>query len=241
LAITLAASSLSAVLLIWGAAIWESKSLPIATAEQVLTAAGFGLDEVDVSGHRFTPDSDVFDSLDLANVKTMIALDTARVQARLERLPWVSTATLTRNFPGRISVTLTERAAYAVWINGSGAVLVDKTGRELSAIRPADMPHLPRISGIGAPQAAGSLYQMLANYPTVAGRLQLATRLDGRRWSLTLANGVQVELPSEGEATALAGALQDAPEVLDAPRTIVDLRSSTRIAVSPAGLPAGAP
>ncbi len=218
---------------------WQSKLFPTATAEQLLTVAGFGIDEVTVSGHRFTPDSDVFDSLDLTNVKTMIALDTARVQARLERLPWIATATLTRNFPGRVSVVVTERSASAVWINDASAMLVDETGRQLSAIRPSDMPHLPRISGAGAPQAAGNLFQMLANYPTVAGRLQLATRVDGRRWSLTLTGGIQVELPSEGEATALAGVLQEAPEVLEAPKTVVDLRSKTRIAVSPSGLPAG--
>lgn len=206
-------------------------------AEQLLTAAGFGIDEVAVSGHRFTPDSDIFDALDLANVKTMAALDGGRVQARLERLPWVATAALSRKYPGGIEVAITERTPFAVWLNGQNATLIDKTGRELSAIRASEMPALPRIAGTGAPEVAGALFEMLGRVPEIAGRLQLATRVTGRRWSLTLTGGVRLELPPEGEATALADLLGDARsrQLLEAANTNLDLRSRTRIAVSPAG------
>lgn len=211
--------------------------------DQVLTAAGFGIDEVAVSGHRFTPDSDIFDALDLPNVTTMAALQSAQVQARLRKLPWVANANITRVFPGRIDVTITERTPFAAWINGSTVVLVDTAGRELSAVRESDWPALPRIKGAGAPEAASALFQMLANVPDIGPRLQLATRITERRWQLELTNGVRLDLPPEGEATALASLLADktAATWLDKPNTVVDLRSPTRIAARPLAAVAGGP
>jgi hypothetical protein len=36
--------------------------------DRVATALGFGIDQVSLTGHKFTADSDLFDALDLANV-----------------------------------------------------------------------------------------------------------------------------------------------------------------------------
>lgn len=211
--------------------------------DQVMTAAGFGIDEVAVSGHRFTADSDIFDALDLANTTTMPALQSAQVQARLRKLPWVANASITRVFPGRIDVTVTERTPFAAWSNGSATVLVDITGRELSAVRDADWPNLPRIKGAGAPEAANALFQMLASVPEISQRVQLATRITQRRWQLQLTNGVLLELPPEGEANSLASLLADGTATvwLDKSNTIIDLRSPTRIAARPYAPPVGGP
>ena len=211
--------------------------------DQVLTAAGFGIDEVTVSGHRFTADSDIFDALDLPNIANMAALQNAQVQSRLRKLPWIATASITRVYPGRIDVVVTERSPFAAWSNGSSTILVDATGRELSAVRETDWSNLPRIKGAGAPESANALFQMLANVPEIAPRLQLATRITQRRWQLQLTNGVRLELPPEGEASALASLLADksANSWLDKPNTILDLRSPTRIAARTSPPPPGGP
>ncbi|MEQ1698001.1 MAG: cell division protein FtsQ/DivIB [Hyphomicrobiaceae bacterium] len=215
--------------------------------DQVLDAAGFGIGEVTVSGHRFTADSDIFDTLDLPNVTTMAALQSGQVQARLRKLPWIETASITRVFPGRIAVAVTERTPFAAWKNGSTTVLVDATGRQLSAVRDTDWPNLPRIQGAGAPEAASALFQMIANVPEIGPRVQVATRITGRRWQLQLTNGVRLELPPEGEATALASLLanKSASSWLDTPNTGIDLRSPTRIAarfaVTESAPPTGVP
>ena len=205
--------------------------------DEVAIAAGLGIDEVSVAGHRFTADSDIFDALDLANVRTMAALNSRAVQARIERLPWVATATISRVFPGRIDVAVTERSPSAVWLNGTGATLVDDTGRLLSAVPPAHAPSLLRLSGEGAPAAAKALLATLAHYPDINARLERATRVTGRRWSLDLTDGLRLELPPEGEATALAALMGDPSSraLLETKNTIVDLRSRREIATRPAG------
>jgi cell division protein FtsQ len=200
--------------------------------EHALIQAGFGVDEVSVTGHRFTADSDIFDALDLPNVKTMIALDPSRVQARLQRLPWVASATISRIYPGRAHVQVTEREAFALWVRETNAMLIDSAGRTLSAVNPDDAPSLPRIAGEGAPDAAPALLATLAHFPAIASRLILSQRVTSRRWALVLTNGVQLELPSEGEATALADLLKDEAglALLTRANIVIDLRSRSQIA-----------
>lgn len=202
------------------------------TIELALIQAGFGIDEVSVTGHRFTADSDIFDALDLANVKTMPALDPTRVQARLQRLPWVASATISRIYPSRAHVHVTEREAVALWVRDTNAMLIDSAGRTLSVIPPDDAPSLPRIAGEGAPEAAPALFATLAHFPVVASRLTLSQRVTSRRWTLHLTDGVQLELPSEGEATALADLLKDDAglALLARANIVIDLRSRSQIA-----------
>jgi len=241
--------------LIGGAAVILGPSLIAATAaadgssrvDYALAAAGFGIDEVTVSGHRYTTDSDIFDALDLPNVTTMAALHSAQVQARLRRLPWIATANLTRVYPGRIAVTVTERSPFAAWTKDGTTILIDATGRELSPVRDSDWPALPRISGTGAPEHSASLFQMLSHFPELASRLRLAERIAARRWQLHLTNGVRLDLPSEGEATALANLLasKTATRYLGEPGTLIDVRSPSRFAARMAApvarLPVGGP
>jgi cell division protein FtsQ len=205
--------------------------------EYALIQTGFGIDEVSVTGHRFTADSDIFDALDLPNVKTMVALDPARVQARLQRLPWVASATISRIYPGRAHVQVTEREAFALWVRETNAMLIDSAGRTLSAVNPDDAPSLPRIAGEGAPEAAPALLATLAHFPAVLSRLTLSQRVTARRWALQLTHGVQLELPSEGEATALADLLKDEAglALLARPNIVIDLRSRSQIAWRIAG------
>ncbi|MFX8653074.1 hypothetical protein ABTM19_20325, partial [Acinetobacter baumannii] len=88
--------------------------------------------------------------------------------------------TITRVFPGRLDVSVTERKPTAVWMAGpSQAKLVDKAGRALQAIPMSQLPALPRIAGEGAPEAAPALFEMLARVPDVGGRVQMATRVTG--------------------------------------------------------------
>ena len=215
---------------------WTSAAYRIPTlVQQVSVAVGFGLDEVVVTGHRFTPDEDIFDALDLAHNPTMTALQLATAKVRIEKLPWIATITFTRVFPGRLDVRVSERRPKALWLGPKGLMLIDDTGRSLSPAVSSQWPTLPRVSGSGAADAAPTLLETLAHYPTLAERMELATRIDERRWRLTLKDDVVIELPSEGEATALA-AFDDstrAAPLVSQRSVIIDLRSKLRFAVRP--------
>jgi cell division protein FtsQ len=215
---------------------------PLMDRDQIANVLGFGIDQVSLTGHKFTADGDLFDALDLANVRTLASFDPAAIRSRFERLPWVQSAEITRIWPGQLAIRVTERQAYAIWQRTGGDYLIDRSGRVLSAIKAEANLELPRVSGEGANTQAATLLGQVERHREIASRLTSAERVGERRWSLTLAGGVTVHLPPDSEAAALAALVRD-PVLLAKSHqtgTIIDLRAPARVAVR-TGPPVGAP
>jgi len=102
-------------------------------------------------------------SLDLvtevAGIETgasLVGFDAGDRERRLESLPWVDTAKVTRSWSGKVSVELTERRAVAAVMREQDQwVLVDSKARVLTGVV-AKLPDLPRLSGVGAAGLPGT-------------------------------------------------------------------------------------
>ncbi len=213
---------------------------PVATLlpalDEVSYWAGLRIEQVALSGQRFTTDSDVFGAVDLPNSGSLITFDATAARERIEKLPWVKSASISRIYPASLDVRIVERRPSAMWLNGGREHLVDGSGRVLSTLKPGAKVGLPRLSGAGAPEQADALLELIVRFPKVAERFEMADRVGGRRWTLHLKDGVVVHLGSDREAEALA-ALSSPGELgnyLTARNIIVDLRVAGRIAVRPA-------
>jgi cell division protein FtsQ len=219
----------------------EAMSL-LPEADQVLFWTGLRIDQVALSGQRFTPDSDIFDALDLANARSLLTFHSNAARGRIEALPWIETASITREIPGSLEIRVTERKPTALWLHEGREILIDSSGRVLSALKPGTRVKLPRIAGEGAPEHAQALLELLARYPAIAERFEVAERVGARRWSLRFKNGVRVELGVDREAVAFAALLssEDLGKLLDGHDLIIDLRTRGRITVRAAGSEASA-
>lgn len=204
-------------------------------ADKILYWTGLRIDQVSVSGHRLTPDADIFDAIDLASVRSLLSLDSSAARQRIERLPWIKTATISRVFPASLKVHVTERKPAALWIRNARDYLIDETGRVLSAVRPGTHRGLPRVAGQGAESEAKALLDLVARYPIIAKRFEMAERVGARRWTLRLTNGVTVHLGADREARAFQAlsSLEDLGKLISGRDVIVDLRSRSRITVRP--------
>ncbi|MFZ4807850.1 MAG: cell division protein FtsQ/DivIB [Hyphomicrobiaceae bacterium] len=200
-------------------------------------AAGLSVDEVTVAGNVQTPAKAIFDALDLPNIETQLELDTSAVRHRIERLPWIASATVTRVLPNGLAIEVQERTPAVVWQDAGREWLVDRSARILGPNPAGDRATLPRVSGLGGAEAAAPLLDALAAAPAVAARLELAERVSGRRWTLHLSGGTKLLLPAEGLARALALATEGQPgrRLVDRAATTVDLRSPTRIFIGAGG------
>jgi cell division protein FtsQ len=208
-----------------------------AQIDDLMIMAGLGVDEIHVSGHRYTIDGNIFAALELDRPTSLLRYSPEAARRRVEALSWVSRATVTRVLPNTVEIVISERTPIAVWLKGDGAILVDAEGRELAAVSPSTLPQLPRISGAGAPVAVSALVAALRDHPAIARRVAVSERVGLRRWTLDLDNGSRVHLPAEGEAAALTRLMQRAESsaLLSEPRRIVDLRVEDRIAIAPRG------
>ena len=102
--------------------------------DQVFSWLGLRIDQVALKGQRFTSDGDVFDAIDLPNVGSLLSLDSSGMRNRIEELPWVGSAVVSRVYPGTIDVHITERKPTALWRKGGQDYLIDDSGRTLSVV-----------------------------------------------------------------------------------------------------------
>lgn len=203
------------------------------SVETAVAAAGFGLDQVAITGQKYTPDSDIFDALGLAGARSYATFDAESAKARIEELPWVAKAELVRVYPGGLNIQITERKPWAVWRRTAGDFLIDETGRVLASVKRGSSAGLLRVSGEGAAKDAPAIMAVLARYPDVFKSLEEVERVAERRWTLKLRRNITLILPPDREAQALA--------MYDGDRTVraltegggftVDLRAVNKITV----------
>ncbi len=164
---------------------------------------------------------------------SLVTFDAAGARERIEKLPWVSTAAISRIFPGSLDVRITERQPSALWINEGREYLVDGSGRVLSALKKGTNVRLPRFSGAGAPEQAQVLLDLIVRFPRIAERFEMAERVGERRWTLHLKGGVVVHLGADREAVAFAAlsSPEELGKLVETPNAIIDLRTRGRVTV----------
>ena len=121
----------------------------------------------------------------IARGEAMASLDLGAAGRAVERVPWVASATVERQWPGTVSVKVSERTPVALVRAQEGRwVVVDTQGRQLTVVGDDDlaalgdiagggaMSGLPRIEGLDAIASAGDELGARAT-----GALQLSQRL----------------------------------------------------------------
>nr|PZN84052.1 MAG: hypothetical protein DIU57_09080 [Pseudomonadota bacterium] len=219
----------------WGANARQVRPV-LDEADRLAELAGLGVRQVFLTGHRMTSDRDIFDALDLSNARSLLRFDSLAARARIEQLPWIKQAAITRIFPDSISVEVTEREAFAVWRTSDGEFLIDVTGRVLGPAPPSMRANLPRLVGEGAAREPSVIVSILAGFPELQARVEEVVRVAKRRWTLRLANGPEIHLPAGREIEALKTFTSNlaARHLLDGRvYAAIDLRSPDRIVVRP--------
>jgi cell division protein FtsQ len=193
-------------------------ALLVGGAWVVVSSPLLDVDRVVVKGTLRTTTEQVAQAADVHTGDAMLWFDGGAAAARIDALPWVRRAHVSREWPGTVRITVIERVPTA-WVDtGNGAALVDARGRVLQRVPevPADLPQLEGID-IVPPVGATIRPPVTAR---VAGRLTGLARSGTRSVSVTpsgvvlaLVNGPDIRL---GEPTAVAVKLRAAMAVLGA-------------------------
>jgi cell division protein FtsQ len=160
----------------------------------------------------------------------LLLVATGAVEDDVEELAWVAEARATRELPGTLRITVTERApvAFATRPDGRAAV-VDATGvvTEVAATPPAGLPALVTTAappGQGKVVVPAAAARVAAALGPLAGRVTRIS-VDRSEAALTLADARVVRL---GDLTHLEEKSRAAAAVLDSPGlpavTYVDVR-----------------
>jgi cell division protein FtsQ len=222
-----------------GLAHGPGREAALARLDRLAADLGLAVTQIGVTGLDRALPEDIFSALDAEANRSILAFDAEAARARLEALPWIKSATISRALPGQITIHLTERRPFAVWQNRQMFFLIDEDGHALEPVVPSDHPLLPMVAGAGAAEEAQRIVALVSRYPTLSSRLGAAVRVAGRRWTLKLKNGPDVMLSANDPEASIARleALQKQHSILDRRLAVVDLRHSSMLVLRPAGGP----
>jgi cell division protein FtsQ len=159
----------------------------------------------------------------------LLSVDTARVARRVERLPWVARARVTKSWPSTLVVTVDERTPVAQVADGTRWALVDGAGRVL-AVENARTPGLIVLTWTGAVPGAGAelagraraplavaagLGAFTAAGPTVPAPVVSVAGGAGGGVAVALADGAVVDLGPPTDLTAKLTALATVESEVD--------------------------
>ena len=160
--------------------------------EWTLRSPLFRVRHVVFIGLRHEAPSAVLAASGLASDPPIIDVNAATLDARLARFPWVQSVAVSKHWPNRVVVRVTERTAVAVaYAPGHALVYVDAGGHDLGAApRLADLPTLiydhPR-SGIWPFRVAGRAAAYVASELPPAFSSQVSTITVNAAGDVTLA------------------------------------------------------
>jgi cell division protein FtsQ len=129
----------------------------VAGAWYALHSRLFSARVVTVVGAVHTPVAQIERAAGLENQPPLLDVGAGAV-AGIERLPWIAHATVSREWPDGVRITVVERTVAAAVPEvpaTAGWALVDRSGRVL-AVSPAPPPGVVRLSGTAPPGSPGS-------------------------------------------------------------------------------------
>ena len=208
----------------------------------------FALSSVDVSGARNTRASDIILAAALSKGSNVWLLDTASARRRVEALPWIATANVSRAWPNRVSISVSERtpvAAVLLPYGGSGeeptaqVALIDATGRVLAIVAggpgAADLPLFriePQPTALEPGATAGGddvqhAYDAMVQLRALGLRVSEIDLKPSTGVTVTCAGGLRVILGSDDDLAKKVSLYKAIAPNITAPQKVVyvDLRS----------------
>ncbi len=240
--VALAACGVVAVALAIGSWRMEHSGMLQRWAQQVsdagwqLTAdAGFSVNQVYLMGREHADASVVKAALGIQPGAAILQLPLKDMQAKLEAIPEVKSAFISRRLPDAISITLTERTPVAVWQHGDSRMLVDNDGVVLAKGNYPNAAQLPVVVGEDAPKHVRELTALLAAEPRLQHDVVAAVRIGDRRWNVQLKHDITVMLPEIAPDAAWKrfSALVQRDGLLNKAIRSVDMRMEDRVFIMP--------
>jgi cell division protein FtsQ len=196
-------------------------------------AAGFPIATVAISGERHLSRDEILAAAGVSTRSSLLFFDVADARARLLTNPWIAEATVQKLLPDRLVISISERAAFALWQKAGRVGVIAEDG---TVLEPSVLPRyadLPFVVGAGAETRAKEFLALLDRRPGLRATVRASVLVAERRWNLRLRNGVDVRLPEFDLERALDAFIALERDVKLSGRDIaaIDLRLPDRVTV----------
>ena len=193
--------------------------------------AGFAVRSLHIEGRNRTPMAEIQKALGIQKNDPILQLSLEGMRERLKSIHTIREAAVDRALPDALYVRIVEREPVALWQHQGTLSLVDELGVVMQGIDIEPYRKLPLIVGDGAPLHVAELMQILASSPDISKEFASAIRVGDRRWNIRLQGDIEVKLPEEGAAAALAKlvGMDKDEQLLKRAIKVIDLRVPDRV------------
>jgi len=200
-------------------------------ADLIAKALGFSIKSVTISGERELKEQDLLTLAGIGPRNSLLFLDVAKIRERLQQLPLVKEAAVTKLYPDRLLIEIEERQPFALWQCDGKVLIVAADGVPVAAMRDQRFIHLPLVVGAGANEKLSQYMALLDTAGDLRERIVAGVLVAKRRWTLKTANGIEILLPETEPEAALARLveLQQTSHILDKDLISLDLRQPSRL------------
>lgn len=201
--------------------------------DALANSAGFRIASATINGRKQLSQDEVLAIGGVTGRRSLLFLSAAEVRDRLKANPWIADATVLKLYPDRLSIDITERAAFALWQDERRVVVIADDGAVLEPFVAGHLASLPLVVGKGAETHAKDFLNVVAGYPQIRGAVRAIVFVGERRWNLRLASGIDVRLPETGVRAALDRLvkLDRDDQLLSRDVVAIDLRLPDRVTV----------
>ncbi len=214
-------------------------------ADERIASIGLNLQNVRLVGVSDAAAPDIKKAMKFHRGQPLALMDLNQLQADIENVGWVKSATVRRQFPGTLVVTVVERPRQAVWQYQGKDQVIDDQGQVIPEARAGNFLDLPLVVGEGANEAAGDILPLMQTRTDLMQKTYALQRIDTRRWNILLKNGAVIKLPALNQEQALMrlDGLMSQQHVLDQGFAEIDLLDPNALVVVPleARTPTAAP
>ncbi len=200
------------------------------------SSIGFTVDDIIIEGRKKTSKEDILSTLNITRGDNILAIDVYDIKQKIEKLPWIRSATIKRSFfPNIIQIKITERQVRSIWQLSNKFYPIDTEGNVIDADFKPTKPIL-LIVGEGAPENITELLESISEDTEIFKRIKVANFISKRRWNLILddvENGINIKLPEENidKAWKKLLKLNTTKGILKRKLTIIDLRLEGKVIV----------
>ena len=196
-------------------------------------SAGFRITTVAINGRKQLSHDEVLVIGGVNGRSSLLFLDAAAVREKLKANPWISEATVLKLYPDQLRIDIVERLAFALWQRDGRLSVISDDGAVLEPYVSRRFISLPLVVGKGAQTRARDFLALLARYPRVLAVTRAAILVGERRWNLRLKDGLDLRLPENGVAEALAtlSTLDKEDHLFSRDIVAVDMRLPDRLTV----------
>jgi cell division protein FtsQ len=163
--------------------------------DMVARGFGFGVRHIVLSGHSELTQDEVISLSGLQAHQSLPFLDPKSLQTRLQSVPLIAEATVTKLYPDRLLIAIRERVPFAIWQHEGQVQVIAEDGTVIEELRDPRFLRLPHVVGPDANQRAREFVALLDQVPELRDQIRAGILVSKRRWTIKLQNGVDVLLP----------------------------------------------